>query len=187
VGGLAPELSGKRLELLKEIVPRLTLVAALGNPTNPQFEAVLRATEAAALAQGVRLQVLEIRNPSMLDEAFVAITKRRAEALTVFPDPLISSEIKTIVNFAAKNRLPATYGASGIVELGGLMAYAPNQAEMFRRAAYYVDKIIRGSKPSELPVEQPTKFELIINLQVAKLIGVTIPPSVLARADKVIK
>jgi putative tryptophan/tyrosine transport system substrate-binding protein len=187
VGGLAPELSGKRLELLKEIVPRLTRVAVLANPNNPQLVAVLRETETAAFGLGLRLQVSEIRDTGMLDEAFAAITKGRAEALTVFPDPMISGEMKRIVNFAAKNRLPVAYGASGIVEIGGLLAYGPSQSEMFRRAAYYVEKILKGTKPSDLPVEQPTKFELVINLKTAKQIDVRIPPNVLARADKVIR
>jgi putative ABC transport system substrate-binding protein len=186
-GGLAPELSGKRLELLKEIVPRLTLVAVLANPTNPHFHHLRTATETAASALSLRLQVLEMRGPARLEDAFSAMVKGRAEALAVFPDPMIGGELKRIVNFVAKNRLPAVFGISGAVENGALMSYAPSQSEMFRRAAYYVDRILKGSKPAELPVEQPTKFELVINLKTANQIGLTIPQSVLYRADRVIK
>lgn len=187
VAGLAPELSGKRLELLKEIVPRLNRVAILGNPGNPNFRPVLTETETAASALGLQLHVLEVKEPVKLQSAFSAMTKGRAEALSIVPDPMLLAEQKRIVDLAAKNRLPTIYGTSGVVEAGGLIAYAPSQREMFRRAAYYVDKILKGTRPADLPVEQPTKFEFVINLKTAKQIGLTIPPNVLARADKVIK
>ncbi len=187
VAGLAPELGGKRLELLKEIVPRLNLVAALANPDNPNFQSVLKESQRAAAVLKLRLQVLEVRKPAMLGEAFATMVKGGAEALTVFPDPMLLGEQNTIVDLAAKNRLPAVYGISGVVENGGLMTYAPSQTEMWHRAATYVDKILKGTKPADLPVEQPTKFEFVINLRAAKQIGLTIPPNVLARADKVIK
>ena len=187
VAGLAPELGGKRLELLKEIVPRLNLVAVLANPDNPNFQSVLKESQRAASILKLRLQVLEVTKPAMLAEAFATMVKGGAEALTVFPDPMLLGEQNTIVGLAAKNRLPAVYGISGVVENGGLMTYAPSQTEMWHRAATYVDKILKGTKPADLPVEQPTKFEFVINLRAAKQIGLTIPPNVLARADKVIK
>jgi putative ABC transport system substrate-binding protein len=187
IGGLAPELSGKRLELLKEILPRLTLVAVLANPANPQFGHMLRDTETAASALNLRLQVLEIKDAAKLDEALSSVIKARAEAFSVIPDPMLSGELKKLVSFANRNRLPAVYGISGAVENGALMAYAASQTEMFRRAAYYVDRILKGSRPADLPVEQPSKFEFLINLSAAQQIGLTIPPNVLARADRVIK
>ncbi len=187
VAGLAPELSGKRLELLKLIMPRLSRVAVLGNPSNPNFRPVLTETHTAATALGLQLQVLEVKEPVKLQSAFSAMNKARAEALAVIPDPMLVGEQKRIIDLTAKSRLPAIYGTSGIVEAGGLIAYAPSQSEMFRRAAYYVDKILKGTKPADLPVEQPTKFELAINLKAARQIGLTIPPNVLARADRVIK
>jgi len=187
VAGLAPELGGKRLELLKEIVPRLNLVAVLANPDNPNFQSVLKESQRAAAILKLRLQVLDVRKPALLGEALATIAKGGAEALTVFPDPLLLGEQNTIVDLAAKNRLPAVYVISRVVENGGLMTYAPSQTEMWHRAATYVDKILKGTKPADLPVEQPTKFEFVINLRAAKQIGLTIPPNVLARADKVIK
>jgi putative ABC transport system substrate-binding protein len=187
VAGLAPELSGKRLELLKEIVPRLNKVAVLANPANPNFQSVLKESQRAAAILKLRLQVVEVRKPGILGRAFQTMVKGGAEALTVFPDPMLLGEQKTIVDLAAKNRLPAVYGISGVVENGGLMTYAPSQAEMWHRAATYVDKILKGRPPADLPVEQPTKFELVINLKAAKQIGLTIPPNLLARADRVIR
>jgi putative ABC transport system substrate-binding protein len=187
IGGLAPELSGKRLELLKEIVPNLKLVAVLLNPANPNFGNLLRETTTAASLLNLRLEILEIKDAAMMDDALSRISKARAEAITVAPDPMISGELKKLVSFAAGNRLPTVYGASGAVEIGALMAYAPSQREMFHRAAYYVDRILKGTSPADLPVEQPTKFELVINLKTAKQIGLTIPPNVLARADRVIR
>jgi putative ABC transport system substrate-binding protein len=187
VAGLAPELSGKRLELLKEIVPRLKRVAILGNPSNPNFRSVLTETETAASALGLQLQVLEVKEPAKLQSAFSAMNKGRAEALSILPDPMLVSEQKRIIDLAAKGRLPAIYGTSVTVEAGGLIAYSPSPSQMFRRVAYYIDRILKGAKPADLPVEQPIKFELVINLKAAKQIGLTIPLNVLARADKVIK
>lgn len=187
VAGLAPELSGKRLELLLEIIPRLKLVAVLANAANPQFGHMLKNTEAAASALKLRLQVVEIKDPAKLDDALSKILTARAEALSVVPDPMLIGELNTLVSFANSHRLPAVYGISGAVENGALMAYAPSQTEMFRRAGYYVDRVLKGSKPADLPVEQPTKFELVINLKTAKQIGLIIPPNVLARADRVIR
>jgi putative tryptophan/tyrosine transport system substrate-binding protein len=187
VAGLAPELGGKRLELLKEIVPRLNSVAVLANPDNPNFQSVLKEAQRAATILKLRLQILEVRKPTGMGDAFATMVKGGAAALTVFPDPMLLREQNRIVDFAAKNRLPTVYGISGVVENGGLMAYAPSQTEMWHRAATYVDKILKGAKPADLPVEQPTKFDFVINLKTAKQIGLTIPPNVLARADKVIR
>ena len=187
VAGLAPELSGKRLELLKEIVPRLKRVAILGNPSNPNFRSVLTETEIAAPSLGLQLQVIEVKEPAELQSAFSAMNKGRAAALSIIPDPMLVSEQKRIIDLAAKARLPAIYGTSVAVEAGGLIAYARSPSQMFRRVAYYVDRILKGAKPADLPVEQPIKFEFIINLKAAKQIGLTIPPNVLARADRVIK
>lgn len=187
VAGLAPELSGKRLELLKEIVPRLKRVAILGNPSNPNFRSVLTETETAASALGLQLQVLEVKEPAKLQGAFLAMNKGRAEALSIIPDPMLVNEQKQIIDLIAKGRLPAIYVTSVAVEAGGLIAYAPSPSQMFRRVAYYIDRILKGANPADLPVEQPMKFELVINLKAAKQIGLTIPPNVLARADKVIK
>jgi putative ABC transport system substrate-binding protein len=187
LAGLAPELSGKRLELLKEVVPRLTRVAVLLNPDNPNARRLLKETEISAQALGMQLQVLQVRHPDELDKAFSAMTKARAGALTVIPDPTLQAERKKVADLSAKTRLPAIYGISGVAEIGGLMVYAPSLHDLWRRAATYVDKILKGAKPADLPVEQPTKFEFIVNLKAAKQIGLTIPPNVLARADKVIR
>ncbi len=187
LAGLAPELSGKRLELLKEVVPGVARVAVLLNPDNPNARRLLKETEISAQALGMQLQVLEVRRPDELDRAFSAMTKARAGALTVIPDPTLLAGRKKVADLAAKTRLPAIYGTSRVAEIGGLMVYAPSLSDLWRRAATYVDKILKGSKPADLPVEQPTKFEFIVNLKAAKQIGLTIPPNVLARADKVIK
>jgi putative ABC transport system substrate-binding protein len=187
IAGLAPELSGKRLELLKEIVPKLSSVGILANPANPNFRSVLKESELAARALKLRLQVVEVRASGELEKAFARMAKARVDALTVVPDSMLVANQKTILNLALKNRLPAVYGTSGVVEDGGLMAYGPSQTEMWRRAATFVDKILKGTRPVDLPVEQPTKFELVINLKTAKQIGLTIPPNVLARADRVIR
>jgi putative ABC transport system substrate-binding protein len=187
LAGLAPELSGKRLELLKEVVPRLTRVAVLLNPDNPNARRLLKETEISAQALGMQLQVLQVRHPDELDKAFSAMTKARAGALTVIPDPTLQAERKKVADLSAKTRLPAIYGISGVAEIGGLMVYAPSLHDLWRRAATYVDKILKGAKPADLPVEQPTKFEFIVNLKAAKQIGLTIPPNVLARADRVIR
>jgi putative ABC transport system substrate-binding protein len=184
---LAPEISGKQLEFLKEIVPKLSRVAVVGTSTRPGNAEALRATELAAKALTVQLQYLEVRDPKDIETAFRAASKGRAEAVLVFGGPVISSHRTQIVDLAVKNRLPAIYERAEFVDAGGLMFYGASITDLSRRAATYVDKILKGTKPADLPVEQPTKFEFVINLKAAKQIGLTIPPNVLARADKVIK
>jgi putative ABC transport system substrate-binding protein len=187
VSGLGPELSGKRLELLKEVVPGLVRVAFLTDPTNLASGPTLRGTETAAQSLGVELQVIKVTKPNQLEEAFSAIKKSRANALMVNHDPTLRVQRDRILSLVEKGRLPAIYVETAWVPDGGLMSYAPNLPHLNGRAATYVDKILKGTKPADIPVEQPTKFELVINLKTAKQIGVTIPPNVLARADKVIK
>ena len=184
---LAPELSSKQLELLKEIVPKSSRVAILGNSTNPGNALALKEIEAAAKAFGLKLQYLDILDPKAIETAFRTASKSGVEAILVLGIPLLNSERKQLVELAVKNRLPAIYYTGDLVEAGGLMTYGVNRNDLARRAATYVDKILKGAKPAELPVEQPKKFELIINLKAAKQIGLTIPPNALARADKVIK
>ena len=187
LSALSPELSGKQLELLKEIIPKLSRVAVLGTSTIPGSTQVLRETEAAAGVFRVQLQYLEVRGPTDIEMAFRAASKEHAHAVLVLPNPVTLSHRTKVVDLAVKTRLPAMYPQSEYVEEGGLMTYGPSINDLFRRAATYVDKILKGAKPADLPVEQPTKFEFIINLKAAKQIGLTIPPNVLARADKVIK
>ena len=184
---VSPELSGKQLELLKEIVPKLSRVAVLGTSTNPGNSQALKETELAAGAYTVQLQNLDVLSPKDIETAFRDAGKGRAGAVLVLASPLIESHRTQITDLAAKNRLPAIYYAPEFVEAGGLMSYGTSFADLFRRAATYVDKILKGAKPGDLPVEQPKKFEFIINLKTAKQIGLTIPPNVLARADKVIR
>jgi putative ABC transport system substrate-binding protein len=190
VTSITTKLIGKQLELLAEIVPGATRVAVLfAENDRARFMATnsYKDMEAAARVLGVKLQVLSARYPDAIDNAFVAMTKERAQALIVIPSPRYIEHREHIVKHAAKNRLPAIYYQSVFVENGGLMSYATNNADEYRRAAVYVHKILKGAKPAELPVEQPTKFEFVINLKTAKLIGLTIPPNVLARADRVIR
>jgi len=182
-----PEISGKQLELLKEIVPRLSRVAVLGNSTQPGNPQESREVELAAKAFGVKLQYLDVLSPKDIETAFQAASKGHADAVLVLASQLVTSHPKQFVELAAKSRLPTTYWSAEFVEAGGLMAYSVNITDLFRRAATYVDKILKGAKPADLPVEQPTRFEFIINLKAAKQIGLTIPPNVLARADKVIR
>ena len=187
---LAPELLGKRLEHLKQVVPGVSQVAVLWQPgaLSERTERDLRKeAEVAARALGVRLQFVEVRGPGDFDRAFSDMTNARAGALTVLGGTMFLIERRHLVDLAAKNRLPAMYGLREYVDAGGLMCYGPNNADMFRRAATYVDKILKGTKPADLPVEQPTKFELVINLKTAKGLGLTIPQSVLARADDLIQ
>jgi putative ABC transport system substrate-binding protein len=184
---LSPELSGKRLELLKEIVPRLSRVAVIGNLISPGSPQGLKEIELGAGALGVKLQHLDVQNPNDIETAFRAAAKGRADAVIDLSGAVLISQRTRVAELAAKSRLPAIYHRREFVEAGGLMSYATNIIDLERRAAIYVDKILKGAKPAELPVEQPTKFELIINLKAAKQIGLTIPPNVLARADKVIK
>jgi putative tryptophan/tyrosine transport system substrate-binding protein len=180
-------LEGKRLELLKESFPKLSRVAALLNPNHPFALRFKTEYETAAQPMGIRLQPLEMREPTDLEQAFSAAKRERAEVLVTINSPLVTSQLKRIVDFAAKSRLPTMHQESRWVEAGGLMSYGTDYASLYRRAATYVDKILKGTKPVDLPVEQPTKFELIINLKTAKQISVTIPQSVLYRADKVIR
>src|SRR4029453_17316253 len=184
---LGPELSGKRLELLKEVLPNVARVAALWNSANPAQELVWKEMQAAAQELRLQLQSLEVRSANDFDIAFKAALRERAQALIPSGEPLINTQLKRIVEFPAKNRLPAIYAGPEVVDAGGLMSYAPNYTDQYRRAAVYVDKILKGAKPADLPVEQPTKFEFVINLKTAKQIGLTIPQSVLYRADRVIK
>ena len=179
------ELSGKRLELLKEAFPRVSLVAVLWNPETQSL--AFKETQAAAQALGVQLQSLEVRGPNDFEKAFSAITKKRASALMVLGDAVTILQRARILEFAEKSRLPAMYDRPEDVNQGGLMFYGVNEPETFRRAATYIDKILKGRKPADLPVEQPMKFELVINLKTANQLGLTILPWLLFRADKVIK
>jgi len=184
---LAPEISGKRLELLKEVAPKLSRVAVLATSTEPGYAEVLKEMELAAGVLRVRLQFLEIPEPQQIETAFRQVNKGQAHAIVVLNSAVFISQRRKVVEFAAKSRLPTIYSNSEFVVVGGLMTYCVSFTALFRRAATYVDKILKGAKPADLPVEQPTKFELVINLKAAKQIGLTIPPNVLARADKVIK
>jgi putative ABC transport system substrate-binding protein len=187
LSSLAPELSGKRLELLKEVIPKLSRVAFFGNSNAPGNPQVLKETEAAAGSFGLQIQYLEVQTPEEIEPAFQAASKGRAQALLVLRNPLTGIHHARIAELAVKSRLPTMYADREFVEAGGLMSYGADYNFMYRRVAYYVDKIRKGAKPGELPVEQPTKFELVINLKAAKQIGVTVPPNVLARADRVIR
>jgi putative tryptophan/tyrosine transport system substrate-binding protein len=184
---LYPEISGKQLELLKEIVPKLSRVAVLGNLMDPGNAQALKETEVVAGGFGVQLQYLDVRGPSDIETALRAAGKSRAEAALVLSSSVFTSQRTQLANLAVKNRLPVTYYRREFVEDGGLMSYGVSFTDLDRRAATYVDKILKGAKPADLPVEQPTKFEFLINLKAAKQIGLTIPPNVLARADKVIR
>jgi putative ABC transport system substrate-binding protein len=185
VSRLSSDIIGTRVELLKEIVPKVTRIATLLNPGNPGNAASLREIELDALAQGIKLQLLAARSPEDLETAFRAAAK--ANALLVMVDALFSSYRSRIVELAAKHRLPTIYDRVDFVEAGGLISYGMNLADLSRRAAWYVDQILKGAKPANLPLTEPTKFELVINLKAAKQIGLTIPPNVLARADRVIR
>ena len=184
---LAPEMGGKQLELLKEIVPKLSRVAVIGNSTVPGDAQALRETVVAAGAYEIYLRYLDVLDPKDIETTFRAAAKGRADGLLVLGNPNLNAQRKQVVDLAVKHRLPATYTRPEYIDAGGLMYYGTNYPDLFRRAATYVDKILKGAKPSDLPVEQPKKFEFIINLKAAKQIGLTIPPNVLARADKVIK
>jgi putative ABC transport system substrate-binding protein len=183
----APELSGKQLELLKETVPKLSRVAVFGTSTNPGNAQNLREVELAAKAFGVKLQYLDVLSPKDIETAFRAASKERADAILLLPGPVLNLQRAQITDLAVKSRLPAIYPQTEYMEAGGLMYYGTNTPDLFRRAATYVDKLLKGRTPADLPVEQPMKFEFIINLKAAKQIGLTIPPNVLVRADKVIR
>jgi putative ABC transport system substrate-binding protein len=187
LSSLAPELSGKRLELLREIVPRLSRVAVLGNSTQPAAAQTLREVELAAGALKVRVQYTDVRGPKDIEKAFRAASKGRAEAVLVLAGPGLAAHRTQILDAAVKNRLPAIYPQIEYTEAGGLVYYGANTPDLDRRAATYVDKILKGAKPADLPVEQPTTFELIINIKTAKALGLPIPPLLLLRADQVIQ
>ncbi len=187
ISGLSPEIAGKQLELLKQTVPKVRRVAILSNPAAPGVAPLVTKVKDAARSLGVQLQVLEARGPDDLKSAFTATTRERAGALLVFPDGVFLLHRTRIVDLTAKSRLPALYAGEGWADAGGLMSYAPNAPDLFRRAASYVDKVLKGAKPGDLPVEQPTTFELVINMKTAKTLALTIPPSVLLQADRVIE
>jgi len=184
---LFPEMSGKQLELLKEIVRALSRVAVLGNATQPGSPQALREINVDADGLGVQIQYLEVRGPKDIETAFREASKQHADAVLVLSTSVLYFNRRQVSDLAVKSRLPTVYGRPEYVDEGGLMYYGPSYTDLYRRAAVYVDKILKGAKPSELPVEQPKKFELIINLKTAKQIGLTIPPNVLARADRVIR
>jgi putative ABC transport system substrate-binding protein len=184
---LSPELGGKRLELLKEIVPKLSRVAVLGSSTLPGNAQTLRETELAAGALGVKLQHFDVLSPKDMEAAFQRAVKERADAVLALGNTVLNAHRTQVADLAVKSRLPAMYYAAEFVEAGGLMFYGVDFADLYRRAATYVDKILKGRTPADLPVEQPIKFEFIINLKAAKQTGLTIPPNVLARADRVIR
>jgi putative ABC transport system substrate-binding protein len=184
---LAPELSGKQLELLKEILPKLSRVAVLGNTNEPANAKTLKEIESAAKSFSVQVQPLDVLAPKDIALAFQAATKARADAVLVLASAIVTDHRTELANLALKSRLPAIYGSSIWVNDGGLMSYGTSLVDLSRRAATHVDKILKGAKPTDLPVEQPIKFEFIINLKTAKQIGLTIPPNVVARADRVIR
>ena len=187
LSNFAPEISGKQLELLKEIVPRLSRVAVFGNSTNPGNAQVLKEMELAAKAFGARLQYLDVVSSKDIETAFRAASKGRAESLLVLGGPVLNSHRTQIADLAAKNRLSAIYDRREYVEAGGLMSYATSITALDRRAAVFVDKILKGAKPADIPVEQPTKFELLVNLKTAKALGLALSPIFVARADVVIE
>jgi len=184
---MAPELVGKQLQILKEVVPKVSRVAVLGNPANTGNAPQLRSAQDAAHAFKLRLQTLEARDPHEIDSAFAAMTKEGAGAVVVLVDAMFTDQRTRIAELAARSRLPSVYGLIDFAEVGGLMCYGANDADRFQRAVYFVDRILKGANPADLPVEQPTKFELVINLKTAKAIGLTISQDLLFRADKVIE
>jgi putative ABC transport system substrate-binding protein len=184
---MTPDLNGKRLELLKEGFPKVARVAFLWAPGGTRGNLTLADMEASAKALGVKLLSLDVRRIEDFDSAFAGAKRDGAQALITSPGNLINTQQRQVLDFAAKNRLPAIYPTSEFVEAGGLMSYAPNYADLYRRAADIVDNILKGTKPADIPVEQPKRFEFLVNLKTAKQIGVTIPPNVLARADRVIR
>ncbi|HEV2056976.1 MAG TPA: ABC transporter substrate-binding protein [Methylomirabilota bacterium] len=181
------EIVGKQLELLKETVPKIRRVAILSNPANPSHPPAIRELNVAARSLGVRLQFLEARGPNEFDGAFAAMATERVGALLVLTDGVFILHRTQLADLAARSRLPGAHGTREMVEAGGLMSYGPSLRDLYRRSAAYVDKILKGAKPGDLPVEQPTKFALVINLKAAKALGLTIPPSLLQRADEVIQ
>ena len=184
---LGTELIAKQMGLLKEAVPNLSRVAALSNPANPTHAPRLRAADIAAQGLRVNLELIEARTPGELNKAFAAMMRARAGGVLVLTDPMFNAEARRLAQLASRSRLPAMYGFRGWVDAGGLMSYGPNFPDLFHRAAAYVDRILKGAKPGDLPIEQPTKFDLVINLKTAKALGLTIPQSLLRRADEVIQ
>jgi putative ABC transport system substrate-binding protein len=186
--GMAVEVASKLLELLQQVAAKIHRVSVLWNPANAVFQGqMVKATEAAGRSMGIQLQMLAARDVKEIDRAFAALTKGRAEALIVLPDPVFVAQHSRIAAFAARSRLPSVSGSRGYAEEGGLITYGPDFFELGRRTAAYVDRILKGAKPGDLPIEQATKFELVINLKTAKALGLTIPPSLLQRADQVIE
>jgi putative ABC transport system substrate-binding protein len=184
---LSADLSSKQLELLKEAVPRAVRIAVLWNPSNPWHSIALKGAEAAARSLAVQLQILEVRGPEGFASAFEAMTRNRTGAVLVLADPLTAFHRSHLANLAAKRHLPGMYGPRDYADAGGLMSYWAHTADLYRRVASYVDRILKGAKPGDLSIEQPTKFELVINLKTAKALGLTIPQSLLQRADEVIE
>ena len=184
---MVPDLVGKQLEVLKEVAPKISRVALLSNPANPAHALAIRDVKVAARSFGVQLQLLEARGPGEIESAFAAMTTERAGAVIILVDSMLIDHRTRIADLAARRRLPTVSATIDTAEAGGLMAYGPSVRDMFRRAAAYVDKILKGAKPADLPIEQPTKFELVINLRTARALGLTIPQSVLLRADQVIE
>ena len=184
---MLPELIGKQLELLKEVLPKVSRVAVLGNPANPNNAEFVQQARDAAGASGVRLQTVEARDPSEIDRAFAAIVSARVGAVIVLVDTVLLDHRKRIADHAIARRLPTVFGVSFFAEAGGLLTYGPSLVAGFRRAPTYVDKILKGAKPADLPIEQPTMFELVVNLKTAKALRLTIPQAVLQRADRVIQ
>ncbi len=187
ISNMLPDLVGKQLELLKEVLPAVSRVALLGNPANPANASLAQQGQDAARTLGVRLQPLWARDPSEIDSAFTATTTGRADALIVLTDTMLLDHRTRITDHAFRRRLPTVFGVSQFVEVGGFLAYGPSLAEGYRRAASYVDKILKGAKPADLPIAQPATFELVINLKAAKALGLTIHQAVLLRADRVIQ
>ena len=184
---MAPEITGQRLELLKAVVPRASRVAVLWNPDNPVAAHQLREAEGAARVLGVSIQAVKVRGPNELEQAFIAMARRRAGAFLVTTDAMLTDTRNRIVDLAATQRLPGIYVQRDFVDAGGLMAYGPSLTDLYRRAAVFVDKILKGAKPADLPVEQPTRFELVINMKTAKALGITLPQSILIRVDQVLQ
>lgn len=184
---MSRELGGKRLELLKEMVPRLSRMAVLWNPQNQSSTLNWKEIQLAARQLGVQLHSLEVRSPNDLDQAFEAAIKTRAGALFIMPDPVFVTNLKRIAGLAAKSRLPSIFHLSEFADAGGLVSYGVDRPDLFRRAATFVDKILKGAKPGDLPIDQATRFELVINMKTAKALGITIPQSILLRVDRVIE
>jgi putative tryptophan/tyrosine transport system substrate-binding protein len=184
--GWGEGIGGKLLELLQETVPRLTTVAVIGNPDNPVDRDLITELQGVAPARRLKLRIIEVRDPQALERAFEQ-TRRQAQAVVVIPDPVFLAHLQRITALAARHRLPAMYGQREFADAGGLMAYGPDRTVMFRRAADYVDKILRGAKPADLPIEQPTQYVFVVNLKTAKALGITIPESILLRADEVVR